>query len=91
MYNSSGRRVFEVRLGATRLDVNEPGSVVYTSTNAIVHPEYSQITLANDVAIILLTSGPAVTGENCHNLIHVKLVFLTHESYCLHFLLHRTL
>lgn len=91
MYNSSGRGFFEVRLGATRLDVVEPGSVGFISTNAVVHPDYSTSTLANDVAIIALPSEPTLSGENCHNLINVKLIFLTHESCCSHILQHRTL
>jgi len=91
MYNSDGASNFEVRLGITRLDTNEQGALMLQSTNGIVHPEYDAVTLANDVAIIELPNGTVITGENCHILINVKLIYLNHESCCLHFLLHKTL
>jgi hypothetical protein len=88
MYNSSGARNFEVRLGATRLDTTETGTITTTSTVGIVHPDYNEVIFANDVAIIELPSEVNNTGENCHILINVRLIFLTHEkvaayiSYC---------
>jgi hypothetical protein len=80
-----------VRLGATQLDVTESGSLTFLSTVGIVHHEYNEITLADDVAFIQLPSEVLFNGENCYILINVKFIFLTHRSGCLHFLLHRTL
>uniref|UniRef100_A0A1V1FVE8 Putative serine protease 52 n=1 Tax=Reticulitermes speratus TaxID=60591 RepID=A0A1V1FVE8_9NEOP len=48
---------YEVRLGVTRLDASEPGSVIVTSRISIIHPAYNVANLENDIAVIQLPSA----------------------------------
>jgi secreted trypsin-like serine protease len=77
-YSASGAS-YEVRLGITRLDASEPGSVIVTSRISIIHSAYNVANLENDIAVIELPSAIVSNGENCHILVNIKLIFLIHE------------
>ncbi|XP_023726958.1 brachyurin-like, partial [Cryptotermes secundus] len=54
---------YEVRLGATRLDIDEAGSQVLTSRTSIVHENYNSNTINNDIAVIQLPTAVTTTSE----------------------------
>lgn len=55
---------FEIVFGAQDRGTDEAGTVTMTSTNAVYHPGYSEITAMNDIAIIHLPKAVVQTSNN---------------------------
>jgi hypothetical protein len=56
--------VYRVRFGANRLDSDEFGALIGQSTESIIHANYSDVTVNNDIALIKVAIG--YTGECCY-------------------------
>jgi hypothetical protein len=50
-------------LGATRYDGSESGSQTVTSTSSILHSQYDDENLTNDIAVVRLPSAISSTSE----------------------------
>jgi hypothetical protein len=56
--------VYRVRFGANRLDSDEFGALIGQSTESILHANYSDVTLYNDIGLIRVAI--CYTGECCY-------------------------
>jgi hypothetical protein len=82
---------YTLRLGATRIDVKEDGSLIVTSRRSVVHPEYIASTPQddfastpkNDVALIQLPQAVKFTRE-CFD--GRNLNFIAKGNCCLHYI-----
>jgi len=52
-----GGSVYRVRFGANRLDYDEFGALIGQSTESIIHANFSDVTLYNDIALIRVAIG----------------------------------
>lgn len=67
--------VYRVRFGANRLDIDEFGALIGQSTESIIHANYSDVTLYNDIALIRVAIG--YTGKCLYILCSLLSMFLT--------------
>jgi hypothetical protein len=70
--NSCRGSSYQILLGANRIDTPETGSAIATSGTSIVHPQYDESTINNDIALIQLPSEISFTSEYFNIVINTK-------------------